>query len=335
MQQSRGVSVNKEEAMGIKRVGLVGLLALLVSGMAMGAQEWDFSSIDRIELEGVSGDVILLPANGRGGRVELRENVTPRGNFEPTVEEHGGTLEIQEKWQGRSSRGEVEWTIYLPTDGVEIEISTASGSLSAENIDAHIDLSTASGDVELIDVELDRRSSLSTSSGTYTIEDMRVSEDVSFSTASGDILLSNVEIDAGVSFSTASGDVECNGCRGHLTFSSASGDVVVKNSSMDGPGKFSSASGDVRLHLDESPRDGLSASSASGDVVLDGDLGRNYTLVMTAREDKGRIVSPFENASRRTFHRNGHTYEEKVVEQGSGGPEIHLSTASGAVVVKD
>jgi DUF4097 and DUF4098 domain-containing protein YvlB len=144
-----------------------------------------------------------------------------------------------------------------------------------------------------------------------------------------------VEIGEDVSFSTASGDVMCDNCRGSLELSSASGDVVVKNSSIGGFGKFSSASGDVRLHLDEIPRDGLSASSASGDVVLDGNFGRDYTLVMSAREDKGRIVNPFETTSRRTYREGRYTYEEEVVEQGSGGPEIRLHTSSGTVVVKN
>ena len=324
--------------MGIKlvrRAGLIALLVLCMSGLAL-AEEWDFSSVDRIELDGTSGNVTLLPARGSGGSVELRANVSPQGSFEPSVEQDGGTLRIRENWTGRSSRGDVEWTIYIPSGNQpRIDIETASGSLSAEGIAARIDLSTASGDVELIGVELDSRSQLSTASGDYTIEDMRIEDDVSFSTASGDIQLSGVEIGDDVQFSSASGDVMCNECRGYLVLSSASGNVVVKNSSMDGPGKFSSASGDVRLHLDEMPRDGLSASSASGDVVLDGNLGRNYTLVLSAREDKGRIVNPFETTSQRTYRKGRHTYEEVVVELGSGGPEIRLHTSSGTVVVKD
>ena len=318
----------------LRRAGLVALLVLCMSGFAL-AEEWDFSSVERIELEGVSGDVILLPAGG-GGRVELRSNVTPRGNFEASVEQDGDTLRIRESWTGGNSRGDVEWTLYIPSgSGTRISIETASGSLSAEGITGRIDLSTASGDVELIDVELDSGSSLSTASGDYTIEDMRIDDDVSFSTASGDIHLNSVEIGQDVAFSTASGDVMCNDCRGSLVLSSASGDVEVKNSSIDGFGEFSSASGDVRLHLDEIPRDGLSASSASGDVVLDGNFGRDYTLVMSARQDKGRIVNPFETTSRRTYREGRYTYEEEVVEQGSGGPEIRLHTSSGSVVVKN
>ncbi len=317
------------------RAGLIALLVLCMSGVAL-AEEWDFSGVDRIELEGVSGNVKLLPAGGGGGSVELRANVSPRGNFKPSVEQDGDTLRIRESWTGRSSRGDVEWTIYVPSgSGMRISIETASGSLSAEGISARIDLSTASGDIELIDVELEGHSSLSTASGDYTIEDMRIDDDVSFSTASGDIHLNHVEIGEDVSFSTASGDVRCNDCRGSLVLSSASGDVVVKNSSIDGFGKFSSASGDVLLHLDEMPRDGLSASSASGDVVLDGKFGRDYTLIMSAREDKGRIVNPFKTTSRRTYREGRYTYEEEVVQQGSGGPEIRLHTSSGTVRVKN
>ena len=316
----------------VLRVGLMALLGLCVCGPAL-AEKWDFSGVERIELEGVSGDVILLPGRG-GGTVELKADIT-RGHFEPSVEEDGDTLRIREEWSGGSSSGEVEWTIYVPSGTSRIEINTASGSLTAEGIAARIDLSTASGDIELIEVDLERGSHLSTASGDYEIENMRIDDDVSFSTASGDIHLSDLEIGDDVKFSSASGDVECNGCRGYLDLSSASGDVTVKNSSMDGPGSFSSASGDVFVHLDEMPRDGLSASSASGDVVFDGNLGRSYTLILSAREDKGRIVNPYGATSKRTYREGRYTYDEETVEEGGGGPEIRLHTSSGKVVVKD
>jgi DUF4097 and DUF4098 domain-containing protein YvlB len=311
----------------------MGILALLVSVPAV-AQDWEFSGIDTIELEGVSGDITILSSRGGGVQVELESNIR-RGRMEPSVEQRGGTLQIKEDWGHGNSSGEVHWTLYIP-GGEHLDLATASGDLTAESVKARVEFSTASGDVRLRNVELERGSDLSTASGDYDIEDMRIAQGIGFSTASGDIELSHVEIDEDVSFSTASGDVACNDCRGHLSLSTASGDVLVKNSSLEGLSEFSSASGDVELYLDELPHEGLSASSASGDVVLDsGDFGRNFTLVMTAREDKGRIVSPFRATSERTFRKGHNTYEEQVVEQGSGGPEIELSTASGSVVVKD
>jgi hypothetical protein len=55
---------------------------------------------------------------------------------------------------------------------------------------------------------------------------------------------------------------------------------------------------------------------------------------MIKREDRGRIICPFDITSESTF-KDHHYYEEKVVERGSGGPEIALKTASGEVVVRN
>jgi hypothetical protein len=100
-----------------------------------------------------------------------------------------------------------------------------------------------------------------------------------------------------------------------MELSTASGDVRVRNSTIEGHSTF---------------------SSASGDVLLDSKYLRgSYTLVLTAREDKGRIVNPFRATSKRTFREGRYTYEEQTVEQGSGGPEIRLRTASGEVRVQD
>jgi Toastrack DUF4097 len=319
----------------IRRAVLMGLLTTCIAMTGASAEEWTFSSVDEIELDGVSGDVVVRPAGGGGGRVELKADVSPADSFEATVEENGSTLELREKWRGNSS-GRVEWTIYLP-DGDEprITISTASGSLDCRGVTARIELSTASGDIDLEDVDLGMDSDLSTASGDYTIEEMTVRDGSAFSTASGDIELRNVELEAGVKFSTASGDVKCRGCTGHLELSSASGDVVVEDSVFEGPSRLSSASGDVALYLEQMPTENVTASSASGDVLLDSrDYGGSYTLILTRREDKGRIDCPFEITSSRTYM-DRHPYEEQRVERGSGGPEIDLRTSSGKVIVRD
>lgn len=320
----------------VVRAGLLSLLVLFVSAAAGGAEEWNFSGVTQIKVKGVSGDVIIRPADGSQGLVQLQADVTPRDAFEPTVDQEGATLQIQEKWQGGSSSGQVEWTIYLPKgEEPRIQMSTASGSLTCEAVSVQLEIDTASGDIELTEVDLVGRSDLSTASGDYTIRDMTIREGAKFSTASGDINLIDVEIEEGAEFSTASGDIECSGCRGSMELSSASGNVIVKDSEIVGASRFSSASGDVSLYLDELPEKNLSASSASGKVMLDvADFGANFTLIMSKREDKGRIDCPFPFTSERTFERH-HTYEEKRVERGSGGPEIELSTASGSVIVKN
>jgi DUF4097 and DUF4098 domain-containing protein YvlB len=311
---------------------LLGAMALAAAG---NAEEWDFSAVSKIVVDGVSGNVVVRPAEGSQGLVRLDSDVWPADALEATVKQSGSTLRIDERWHGRNSSGRVEWTILLPAgdDAPRLQVSNASGDLDCQGIAARVDFDTASGDVTLVDVDLARRSDFSTASGDYTIEDMTIRADTDFSTASGDVELNNVSIEDDSKFSTASGDIRCTKSRGFMELSSASGDVIVRDSQIEGVSSFSSASGDVSLRLDRLPGEDLTASSASGDVTLTvNDYGEDFSLVLIKREDKGRITCPFAFTEERTFE-DHHVYEEKIVRRGSGSPEIELRTASGRVVV--
>jgi len=299
------------------------------------AEEWDFSSVSKIVVDGVSGNVTVRPSEGNQGLVRLASRVIPADAFEANVRQSGSTLRIEERWHGNSS-GSVEWTLFLPAglESPRLEVSNASGDLDCEGIAARIDYKTASGDVTLVDVELDRRSDFSTASGDIRIENMTIRADTDFSTASGDVELVEVVIEEGCKFSTASGNIRCDRAQGFMELSSASGDVVVRGGQIDGMSRFSSASGDVSLRLARLPSDDLAASSASGRVTLDvADYGDNFNLILIKREDKGRISCPFDFTEERTFE-DRHVYDEKIVRRGSGGPQIELRTASGEVIVK-
>jgi DUF4097 and DUF4098 domain-containing protein YvlB len=273
------------------------------------------------------------------------------------VNQRGSTVDIREVWGGNRSRGSVRWTIYLPSgnDRIRVIWDTASGDLGVEGVAVNLKFDTASGDIDLTGVTLANGSTFDTASGDITLRDMTVSDDCNFDTASGDITLDEVTVGAGCgfdtasgdveltrvtattpsSFSTASGDVRAIGCTGTFDLSTASGSVRLSDCELTGPGEFSSASGDVHVRIARLPAHDLSVSSASGDVEFQADdFGRNYTLVMIARKDRGRIVCPMNYTTEEEFERNGRTYLRKIVQVGSGGPEIRLSTASGSVVVR-
>ncbi len=323
-------------------IGILGISGIsgiwVVAAATDDGRTWDISGVESIRIDGVSGDVVILPAKDGKGRVELYSDVRPDDSFEADVVKKGGTLKIKERWHGGSSRGEVRWTLYLPTQGKvpSVRISTASGDLECEDVEVKIKFNSASGEIELSRVDLKEDSEFSTASGDYSIEGMTIRDDISFSTASGDIELVDLTIGEGCSFSTASGDIDVSGCRcaDDVSFSSASGDVTVKNSTLKGEGAFSSASGDVTVYLDEMPNDDLTASSASGNVTLDvKQFGDDFTLILIKRKDRGRISCPFDYTEEDEF-RDHHVYERKTVKRGSGGPTIELRTSSGKVVVK-
>lgn len=308
------------------------ILAVLAASVTLvAAQEWDLGGIDRIVLDGVSGDVVIRPG---GNRVELRADVRPSDAFRANVERDGSTLRLQEDWSGNSS-GDVTWTFYLSGPGTAVEIQTASGDLDAEDVSLDIDFHSASGDIELDRVQLAADSELKTASGDFILGNMTLRRGAQFTTASGDVKLDQVDVEEDVTLTTASGDVRAKRSRGVLNLTSASGDVIVSDSTVYDGSRFTSASGDVSLSLDQLPSSGLSATSASGDVVLDaGRLGGNYTLILIADAKKGEIRTPFEYTSERTFRKHDRDYIEKRVDFGSGGPELTLETSSGNVVVR-
>jgi DUF4097 and DUF4098 domain-containing protein YvlB len=320
-------------------LAVVCLLAGTITLPALAAtEEWEFSKVTRIKIDGVSGDVTLRPAKGSTGLVVLDSNVKPSENFRGEVEQQGKTLRIEEKFRGGSSSGNVDWTIYLPQNGspIKISIDNASGDLDCYDVNVHLDFNTASGEIRLSRVELVGGSSFDTASGDYEFENLTITEDTRFSTASGDYILRNLEIGADCEFSTASGDIEITECKcaEGVKFSTASGDVLVEESELMGQADFSSASGDVSVYLKTIPDDDLSASSASGDVILDiEDFDGDCTLILIKRQDKGRISCPFEFDEEETF-RDHHVYEKKTVHIGRGGPVLELRTASGKVKVK-
>jgi len=323
----------------MRRLALLALalpLFLLSIAVAQGDadERWTFDGIKTIEIDGVSGDVAIKRGSGDKVVVELDSDVSPDDAFRADVDQDGKTVVIDERWRS-SNRGSVKWTLSLPDDDIRVEINTASGSLTATGVKASIRFESASGDIELTDVELGDDSRFSTASGDYDLSDMKIEGRIKFSTASGDIGLAGVNLTKECKFSTASGDVEARECAGAMRLSTASGDVDVKDCKPEGECKFSSASGDVSVSLDALPPDGLEVSSASGDVSLKvNDFGDDFTLELIKREGRGHIRCPFDYTTEETFWDDHHEYERKVVERGSGKPHVTLRTASGKVTVR-
>jgi DUF4097 and DUF4098 domain-containing protein YvlB len=319
-------------------VALVMVATVLVAA-GQAQQQWDFSDVTKIKFEGISGDVIIEQGEGEIGSVEVDADVNPRRNFRPEVEQDGRMLYIEERWRGHSSRGDVRWTIVVPQTEkpLRINMSTASGDCTCRGaINARLRFNTASGDIELTAVSLAEGSTFSTASGNIELAEMEISEGTEFSTASGDVILEDLTIGEDCVFSTASGDVTAEECRGEFELSTASGDVRVRDCDLSGWCTFSSASGDVDVSLEALPDRGLKASTASGRVTLDcTEFGDDFTLVMVKRENRGRISCPFDYTSEDYYEEWDHLWEEKIVERGSGKPEIILTAATGSIIVRD
>jgi DUF4097 and DUF4098 domain-containing protein YvlB len=138
-----------------------------------------------------------------------------------------------------------------------------------------------------------------------------------------------------VNISTASGEIEISNAKGYFELSCASGEITAKGIKVEEESSFSTASGSVEVILAETSEYDLRLSAASGDVTLDynGNPVKGY-FEFEARKGRGRITCPFDFEDEEEFEQWDQTYVRKSFSKGGNDPEIHLSTASGKIVLK-
>ncbi len=211
--------------------------------LAAGRQSsrWTFSGVERIEIEGVSGDLIVDRAGGSALELILRYDVRPEGAFRGEVEQQGSTVRIEEHWGGGSSRGNVDWTLSVPASlETVIVMKSASGGLEASGVTARFRFRTASGDVHLDDMTVVSGSSFDTASGDYTLTDLVVGDDVEMETSSGDIELDGVRAGKAFEISTVSGNATIENSEAVLRGNSANGNVRTYETALNGPSRLRS-----------------------------------------------------------------------------------------------
>ncbi|KAA3613903.1 MAG: hypothetical protein DWQ05_16655 [Calditrichaeota bacterium] len=329
-------------------IAVLFLLNISLGAMTPGELKKEFSDINRIKINTISGDCIIQKGNSKVVKLSLDHTYSSDSGFIPIIEKRGSMLMLKEKFEGRHSRGSAVWTLSVP-DGLDIKFNTASGSLEISQIKVDVDANTASGDLDLNDIqgELDmntasgdidcqnikgNRITLNTASGRIKLVDIEA--DFKAGAASGTISASNV---AGkIRMSVASGDINVDNCKGELKLSAASGDIEVTGLQPTDDCEFSTASGNVDVRLGSSPEYDLSLSSASGNSRLDFNGNKiNAMIEMTARAKRNRISAPFKFDTEDVHSRwNNHDMVTKIAKIGSGGPYIRIETASGKAVVR-
>ena len=281
-----------------------------------------------VRIQTVSGDCILMTGDPGKITVKVKYSANIEGSFEADMQEKSNSLKLRERWHRSSSGGKIEWTVTVPQE-TEIEFSTASGDLSADEINILLEASTASGDIIIERSKGDYE--ISTASGDIDISDSNGKFD--FSTASGDIKAS--QMSGELELSTASGDIKLRNGEGLFELNCASGDIKVSGINVNEESSFSTASGDIEVELADSPDYDLDLSAASGDVTLDynGNEIKGF-FEFTAKKRSGNIKSPFEFDKEEEYGRNGDEYVKKSFSRGGQSPKIYLSTASGRATLK-
>jgi len=322
-----------------------------------------FSGKTKIEIKTISGDCIVRTGTKNSVQVLLIYDY-PKGCFEPEFLERGNTLVLREDFTG-SCRGKSMWKVTVPAkteiefdsasgdvtiEGLkdDIEVNTASGDIELENITGDCEIETASGDLEVknfkgtLDIStasgdqnvdhMDGSLEIRSASGDVTLDDM-IGE-VEIRTASGDIEASNIKC-KDISIKGASSDIEIEDASGKFEVKTASGDIEVEDVELTEDSEFKSASGSVNVTLKKSLKYDLVVSSASGDSVLDynGNPIQGY-FEFIAKEDDGRIESPYKFDKEEEYFRYGQKYLKKSFTLKTGKPIVIIKTASGTAELK-
>jgi hypothetical protein len=208
-----------------------------------------------------------------------------------TVEHHerGGRHVVSIEQRNRIEWGpiqiswgaDVEVRVNCPV-GSELELNGASTEFRADGTYGRISARTASGDIHIGEVH--GKLELRTASGDVNLDRFEA-DNGTLQTVSGDVEIGYVEAD--LTLRTISGDVEVGVVRGPLAVSTTSGDVALRSLEA-GELRVQSVSGDSRIGIGRGTRIWIDASSVSGDMSSDLEMGPD-TAVAEA-EDPGEVV---------------------------------------------
>jgi DUF4097 and DUF4098 domain-containing protein YvlB len=188
-----------------------------------------------------------------------------RGELESLkVFQHGRDIVIENRKRFGFGNDEYEVRIRAP-HGSDIDLNLASADIRGVGRFGSLEIHTASGDVEVGEVE--RNAKVRSASGDVQVGPVAGRVDVN--TASGDVQVHTVG--AGGTIRSASGDIQIGRAAQRVTVQTASGDQTIE-SVAEGSVDLKSASGDVQIGIKEGSRLHVDARSLSGDTSSEVEL---------------------------------------------------------------
>lgn len=213
----------------LKIVFVFGVASLMLFSSTIAGRKKEivktFDAKESIRIKTVSGDCIVKKGDTDKITVRLEYSIYPADSFEPEFKERGNSLRLGEEFYGSSS-GTSKWYLSVP-DGINIKFTTASGDFSAEGLELDVIISTASGDIDILDCG--GRFEGSTASGNILLEGSH--GEFNLSSASGNVDAMGMKFEDDCELSAASGDiyVELSESLTHdFTIRSASGDAILE-----------------------------------------------------------------------------------------------------------
>jgi hypothetical protein len=317
-----------------KRVLLFGTLMLFTicaSVYSSGRKETvDSQSLpvrDFLSIATKSSKITVIASQVDEIRVEVIYTFSPR-SYKPVFLIKDDMIELQEDFDGPGWLGKARWSVTVPY-GTRIRCSSGSGDILAEGLRQDLSVSSGSGSVSVENCS----SSIDVSTGSGKIFLESIEGDVHLSTGSGKTIAQGITGD--IQFSSGSGRADYSGITGACIMSSGSGNIRISEARITGESRFSAGSGDVVLNLSGSTTYDLSLSTGSGNAVIDydGNPIKGY-FEFTAREDRGKIISPFSFDDETTFTQGRRLYMRKSVTRGNNVPQVTIQTGTGTAELR-
>jgi DUF4097 and DUF4098 domain-containing protein YvlB len=209
-----------------------------------------------IEVRIESGRVEIR--GGQSGRVNVSVD-TQAPNF--IVEQRGNSVLVSsDKSTPWLSRGSAYVVIDAP-EGSDLRVNVASAQIQADLPLERVDLKSASGDIELQEVET---LTAKTASGDMRVK--RIGRALRYNSASGDLLVEETA-NGSVGVSTASGDIMIDDCDATIDINSVSGDVRLGRFT-GRSASFKTMSGSIDLGIPRRTEVSLDANLLSGKLRL-------------------------------------------------------------------
>jgi Putative adhesin len=252
-------------------------------------RSFDTPTPPRLRVRVAAGLVSVEPGETAETTVELealRNDDTTRDAIEHAVVEQRGdeiVVEIEKSGWGLFSRSaKVGIRIRCPHDSY-LDCNTASADVSASGRLAEASVKTASGDIALDHVA---EVAVTTASGDVRVQELQV--DGRVNTVSGDLRVAGVR--AVLAAQTVSGDVELGDVDSDVSVQTVSGDQRLR-AVRSGDVRLTSVSGDIEVGVVTGTRLYVDASSTSGDVRSELEVGNESEDDVTEAQVRAKTVS--------------------------------------------
>jgi DUF4097 and DUF4098 domain-containing protein YvlB len=303
-------------------IGMLVLTSLLAAGFPAAVQAWEInesfavSAGGNLHLVTERGSIEVDSHKSEKVVVEIEIDGFKENEVDVSFDQSGDTLRINADFQNRRVRhSRVRFTITVP-ERYNLEVETAGGSISVEDVQGEVNVETSGGSLHL--ARLQGQVEGYTSGGSIEVE--TVDGDVDVRTSGGSIYIEDVS--KNVLADTSGGSVRITGVAGDVEAETSGGSMKFK--AIAGRLEGHTSGGSISAEFPDQPGGDVVLSTSGGSVSVE----LEETAAISLRARGGWVKSDFpvdgvKSAKRRLRG-----------DINGGGPVLELESSSGNVYIE-